>query len=371
VIEFLGNLIPIFLMLCILGVLIFVHELGHFLACRFARVGVEKFSIGFGPEILKWQGKETRYAISAIPLGGFVKPQGESSEEVEKRGGKLQPGDFLAAAWWHRLLILIAGVAMNFLFAYLLFVVILVAGRPITPPVIGTVSEGMPAQVSGIQAGDEITHVNGLDVRSWQELRMEIVTGDGSPYAFTVLREDEILEVVVTPAMGEGPDRFGEMADVPQIGILPSKEPRIERYPLGDALLRAAKAEWFLIRMTYEALWLLVTRKLPAKALMGPIGIVSVAQTAAEMGMVPLLQFAALLSVSLGVINLLPIPALDGGHVFFLAIEVIRRKPLNHAIQERLTQVGFCLLLFLIVFVSYNDLMRLDIVGKIKGFFLS
>src|SRR3989338_6249032 len=336
-IEFIIHIIPTVL---ILGVLIFIHELGHFLACRFAGVGVEKFSIGFGPELLTWKGKETRYAISLIPLGGFVKPKGETDEEIKERGTS-DPHDFLVASKWNRFLILIACVAMNFIFAYVLFVSVMVVGRPVLSPKIGGFIEGYPAQTSGFQVGDQVTHLNGTQVTNWQDLTLQILQGQGEPLHFSVLRNGVSQTIQVVPQVEEGHDIFGKSRRVPRIGIKPTEEFTIERYGLGEALIKSAQFELRLTALTYEALWHLVTGRLSLRSISGPIGIVSMAGSAAKMGVVALLQFTAILSVSLAVINLLPIPALDGGHLFFLILEVIRRKQVSLALQERVTQIGF------------------------------
>lgn len=363
--EFLVHLIPT---AAILGVLIFVHELGHFLACRYAGVGVEKFSIGFGPELLGWKRHETRYSISLIPFGGYVKPKGESLEEVEARGGILDPTDFLAATPQRRFVILIAGVTMNFTLAYVLFVAMMCFGRPVLAPQIGGFVSGLPAETSALRIGDEVTSVNHKPVSSWQDLTMKILTSGGAPLNFTVKRGDENLEIQVIPQFEEGRDLFGQLTRVPRIGITWAENYIVEKYPLRVAVVKAAQLEWQLSTLTLQALGRLVTGELSPKTLIGPIGIVSIAGRAAQMGFAAVLEFTALLSVSLGVINALPIPALDGGHLFFLAIEVIRKKPLSTRTQERVTQVGFCFLMLLMAVVVFNDLVRIGVIDKIKTF---
>lgn len=353
-----------------LGVLIFIHELGHFLACRLVGVGVEKFSIGFGPELFNWQGKETRYVISLIPFGGFVKPMGETSEEVEKRGAS-DTRDYLSASQWNRFLILVAGVAMNFLFAYFLFVSVMLAGRPVISAVVGGFLEGYPAEASGLKAGDRVTAVNGTKIQNWQEMSLAILNTQGEPLEFSVLRDGKLEQVRVTPQLEEGKDIFGQARRVPRIGIKPSEEFAIERYGLKEALVKGAEYEWKLTLLTCEALFRLVTGQLSLKTISGPIGIISMAGSAAQMGWVTLLQFTAVLSVSLAVINLLPIPALDGGHLFFLLVEVIRRKAVSISVQERLTQFGFYFLMVLMVLVVYNDLINIGAIDQLKSFFFS
>lgn len=366
-IEFLLHLIPAAI---ILGLLIFVHELGHFLACRLAGVGVEKFSIGFGPELLAWQGKTTRYSLALIPFGGFVKPQGETSQEVEERGAP-DPRDFLSASRWSRFFILIAGVAMNFLFAYLLFVAVMLMGRPVLSTVIGGFVKGYPAETSGLQVGDRVTHLNGAPVANWQEMTMRILRRDETALTFTVIRGGQSRTVRVVPKLEEGRDIFGQLRRVPRIGIKPAEHFVVEQYGLREALMKGAQLECELTFLTYEALWRLATGALSLRTISGPIGIISLAGHAARLGMVALLQFTAMLSVSLAVINLLPIPALDGGHLVFLAIDAIRRKQLSVSFQERVTQIGFYFLMTLMVLVVYNDLVNMGALEKLKLFFFS
>src|SRR3989338_8532113 len=363
-INFLSQLIPTAITL---GVLIFIHELGHFLACRLAKVGVEKFSIGFGPELLNWQGKETRYSLSLIPFGGFVKPMGETFEEIEKRGGTANPNDYLAASLWNRFLILIAGVGMNFLFAYFLFVCVMLAGRPVLSTTIGGFVEGFPAEKSDLRVGDQVIRLNGTAVSNWQEMTMRILENEGADLEFSVIRNGQSVIVHVMPQLSEGKDIFGQLRRLPRIGIKPSEEFIKERYKLREALIKGAQFECQLTALTYEALWRLVIGQLSFKMISGPIGIVSMAGSAAQMGFVALLQFTAVLSVSLAVINLLPIPALDGGHLFFLLIEAIRRKRVSLAFQERVTQIGFYVLMTLMVLVVYNDLINIGAIEKLKS----
>ena len=362
-INLLSQLIPTMITL---GVLIFIHELGHFLACRFAGVGVEKFSIGFGPELVSWQGKETRYSISVIPFGGFVKPCGETHEEIQKRGSP-DTRDFLSASRWNRFVILFAGVAMNFLFAYILFATVLFVGRPVLSATIGGFVDGLPARASGLQIGDKVVRLNDAPIANWQDLTIAILTSKGAILNFTVARGAETVQVQVTPKFGAGRDIFGKETHVPQVGIRPGEQFMTEKYGLGQALVKGAEIELELTTLTYQALWRLVTGQLSLRTISGPIGIISMAGNAAKLGVVALLQFTAILSVSLAVINLLPIPALDGGHLLFLVIESIRRKHISLAFQERVTQIGFYFLMALMVLVVFNDLVNIGAIEKLKS----
>lgn len=368
--NFLFSLIPTIL---VLGVLIMIHELGHFIACRLTGVGVEKFSIGFGPEIFHWQGKKTRYAISLFPLGGYVKPSGESVSEVDSEGPK--PGDYLAAPLFARIFIVCAGVLMNYILAFVIFSFMFSMGRPVPGTTIGDFVDGYPAAQSGLQKGDRITSIGGMEVSTWQEMTEALQAVDGGPIILTVERRaaDQAavpLPITVTPLSEEVPNVFGEKTTVRRLGIVPHPEAtEFEQFGAVEAVKRGFQTTVELTVMTHKAIFYLIMGKLSMNSISGPVGIISMAGSAAQLGLPYLLQLTATLSISLAVINLLPIPALDGGHLLFLLIEGIRRKRVSLQVQERVTQIGFTLLLALMVFLIYNDLVNIDAVGKVKRMF--
>ncbi len=361
--NFLFDLIPT---LIVLGLLILIHEFGHFLACRLSKVRVEKFSIGFGPEIFHIQGKETRYAISLFPLGGFVKPAGESISEIE--GEIPQPGDYLAASVWKRIFIVVAGVLMNYLLSFVLFVTIFLMGRPMPLAQVGGFVEGYPAESSGLAKGDRVLSLNGMPVHSWEDM-IEALSQVLSPEAELGIERENKLTVVRVPIKVESvKDVFGKTHQIPRIGILPDRTAfEIERLSFFPAVKEAAITEVHLAAMTYKALFYLAAGRLSLKTISGPIGIMTMTGAAAKMGIVYLLHLMAVLGISLAVINLMPIPALDGGHLVFLLIEAVQRRRVSLEFQERATQVGFGLLMLLMVFVIYNDLVNLNILSKIKS----
>ena len=364
--SFLMSIIPA---LIVLGILIIIHEFGHFLACRMSGVVVEKFSIGFGPEIFSWQGKTTRYAISLLPLGGFVKPAGESVSEVGSEGPR--PGDYLAAPLLSRIFIVVAGVLMNYILAFVLFTAIFMMGRPIPGTVIGSFVDGYPAKESGLLKGDQILNMGGTEVKNWQELTEALDTLPDGEIQVRVRRGEEIVPLSLTPKSEDVKDIFGKSVKVRRLGIMPDpKASEFERYGLVDSLKAAWETEVFLTTMTHKAIFYLLMGKLSAKTISGPIGIITMTGAAANLGLPYVLQLTATLSVSLAVINLFPIPALDGGHLLFLLIEGITRRKVSLKVQERATQVGFALLLMLMVFVIYNDMVNMDIIGKIRGVFV-
>lgn len=353
--------------LIILGFLIFVHELGHFLACRWSGVSVEKFSIGFGPEILKWKGGETEYVISIIPLGGFVKPKGESFSELEK--GLLHPGDFLAAPKWRRLLILVAGVAMNYLFAFLLLIPVFQIGSPVLKAKIGGFVEGYPAQVSGLRVGDQVLSVNGQPVVNWQDMTLAIFDNNNPSLLLSVKRGDQVMDVVIAPKQDSAQDVFGDKKQVSRIGVTPAQEYDTLSFPFITSVQKAFETTVFTAGLTHKALWRLVTGRMSVRTLSGPIGIMAMAGDASKMGIIPLLQLTAMISISLAVINLMPIPALDGGHILFLLIGWVRGREVSHKTQERVTQMGFVALMALMIFVIYNDLINVGAFEKVKALF--
>ncbi|HCM41821.1 MAG TPA: M50 family metallopeptidase [Candidatus Omnitrophota bacterium] len=358
--------------LVLFGVLIAIHELGHFLACRLTKVKVDKFSIGFGPEILKWKGKETTYTLSLLPLGGFVKPAGEQISEVE--GGQPQPGDYLAAPVSARIFIVCAGVIMNYLLALALLIIFFAAPHSVPANVIGEIQKDSPAAAAGLLKGDRILSVDGKPVKVFSEIK-EAIVASSADLKLSIERKDEsgflsASEVVVQPQTVERHDIFGKKTTDRVIGFLPDGSVAVrEQYGLGEAITKAAVFEWNYVVLTHKAIFYLVTGQMSPKNLAGPVGIVKMSGEAAKQGWTQLIFLAAILSIGLGVFNLLPFPALDGGHLVFLLVEAITKKPASLKIQERAATVGFILLMGLMVVVFYNDLVNLSIFEKIKNLF--
>lgn len=350
--------------LIVLGILIFIHELGHFLACRMTGVRVDKFSIGFGPEILKFQGRETRYAISLIPLGGFVKPSGETMEETG--AGGLKPHDFMAQGTGVRFFIAFAGILMNFLLAYVLFAGVFMIGKPVLKSMIGGFVEGYPAQGSGLAEKDEVLAVNGAGVRNWKELTDRINALGGGKVVLAVNRGGERRDVEIQPKVEEVRDVFGKTHRLARIGILPPDEFTVEKYPPVQACAEAGRTLYTFSVTTFKAIGYLATGRLSLKAVSGPIGIFSITNKTAQLGLIHILQLTAFLSASLAVFNLIPFPPLDGGMLFFIALEAIRRKQVSPKFQDAVTRAGFVILIALMVVVMVNDIANLEVVGKLK-----
>jgi regulator of sigma E protease len=364
VLAFLTNFLPT---VFILGVLIFVHELGHFLACLASGVRVQKFSIGFGPEVIRRQIGQTIYAISLSPLGGFVKPAGETFSEIE--GAAPARGDFLAASRLQRLFILIAGVFMNYVTAFVLLAFVFWHGHPVLKATVGGFVEGYPAGTSGLQVGDEVMALNGQAVGNWQEMTMLIFTNREPAIHLDVKRGADMLTIAVEPKQEESQSPDGAKRPIGRIGILPANQYVTERFMFPEAVHRAAVTTVNLTLLTYQAIGRLVMGQLSMRTLSGPIGIMVMTGNAAQMGLAAVLQLTALISISLAVVNLLPIPALDGGHVLFLLLGLLRGREVSQKIQERVTQVGFAFLMVLMVFVVYNDLVNIGLFVKVRELF--
>jgi regulator of sigma E protease len=368
-----NSLISILPALIVFGVLIIVHEFGHFIACRFSKVRVEKFSIGFGPELIHWQSGETRFSISLFPLGGFVSPAGEEASKVGPEGPK--PGDFLAASVLSRIFIVISGVIMNYVLAFVVFLAVFMVGRPVPGTVVGGFVKGYPAEASLLKVNDKIVKVDDKAVLNWQDVLVRLDKAPGDMITLSVERphagaQPEFLTIPIRPKVEEARDLFGKTVRMKRVGITPDPAAfTSERYALLPALAKAWELEAFYAVQTHRALFYLITGQISPKNLMGPLGIIQLSGQAAKAGVTTLLQLLAILSVSLAVINFLPLPALDGGHLVFLLIELLTRRRISPVWQERITTGGFFLLMALMVFVLYNDVVNLSILEKLKHFF--
>ncbi len=352
-----------------LGILIFVHELGHFLAARIGGVGVLKFSLGFGPKIFGKKIGETEYVVSWIPLGGFVKLLGESgtedlAPEDEKRSFFKQPT-------WKRLLIVLAGPVFNFLLAIVIFFIVYMYGLPNLVPVVGEMARDSAAQASGIVAGDQIVSLNDQKIRYWDEIRPVIAKSGGAPVKIVVLRGEEEKAFSVTPKLSKTKTIFGEEEESYLIGIAPAGKTVIERKNPFSAMLSAFEKTWEISKLTVISVVKMIEGVISPRTLGGPIFIAQVAGNQVREGIIPFILFMAVLSINLGVINLFPIPVLDGGHIFFYLIEMVTRREIPMKVREISQQIGFVVLLMLMLFVIMIDIERLNIkpVNDVLKFF--
>ena len=427
--------------LFVLGVLIFVHELGHFLAARRVGVRVLTFSLGFGPKILKFTRGDTEYCISAIPLGGYVKMAGESPDDP--RSGA--PDEFMSKSKWERFQILIMGPVMNIVLAVVVLAIVLAQGaeRPVyedQPPVIGGVEMNSAAEKGGIMAGDRIITVAGDAVPTWNDLRMAISTKADRPVAVTLDRGGSVVSLEVRPS-AEGRYEMGDL------GVLPDTSPIAQKIEPNDAAARggmkagdviyavngtrvitpedlkeaiaahpgeAIEVEvrrdgapqtlsitpdkrptggWIGITigeasrsfkpgpfeavkmsveqnaaasvMIFKILGGLFTGSTSVRQLQGPVGIAQLSGESAEAGFIHLLNLMAVISLNLGLLNLMPVPVLDGGHILIMALEGVARRDFSMAVKEKMLLAGFVVLMMLMVTVIYNDLTRITWIERL------
>jgi regulator of sigma E protease len=352
-------LVSILSVIVLLGVLIFVHELGHFLTAKFAGVGVLKFSLGFGPRILGKKVGETEYLLSLIPLGGYVKLLGESEDDVLTEAD--QARSFLVQPVWKRMMIVATGPIFNFLLAMLIFTIVQMWGLPVLLPKIGNVQEGSAALQAGLLKADTITAIDGKQISRWTDMA-ELINDSGGKVLKLTIKRAEIVQVVsIMPTLFKVKNIFGEEVNSYKIGISPSLETRIERLNPFSALIEGVKQTWVVSKLTLMSVVKMFQGVISPKTLGGPIMIAQLAGAQAKEGIIPFLLFMAMLSINLAVLNLLPIPILDGGHLFFYLIEAITGKEISLKWRERAQQVGFAILIILMLFVLVMDVERLNI----------
>ncbi|MEK6683502.1 MAG: RIP metalloprotease RseP [Nitrospirota bacterium] len=365
-----GFIFSLFSFLIVLSVLIFFHELGHFLAARRLGVKVLKFSLGFGPRVIGRTVGDTEYLISALPLGGYVKLFGEEPAEGEAAQA-LSPEDrarsFSHASVWKRIVIVAAGPVFNMLLAYLIFTGALSIGVPMyvpdfdsLMPVVETVGEDSPAKAAGIKPGDRIVSIGDQKISTWVQMTDIVRRNAGKALTVVVERDHQTVPLTLTPALKTVEGEDGKTIEVGQIGI--GKSPRgvkIEAANPFEAIYKGGQATYQWTYLTVEGLVRLVQGKLSMDNIGGPILIGQMSGQAASQGFGGLAFLIAILSITLGVMNILPIPVLDGGHLLFFAIEAVIGRPLSIRKREIAQQVGLALLLLLMVLAFYNDIIRL------------
>lgn len=361
--------------LLVLTVLVFVHELGHYLIARRNGVRIEVFSIGFGPELFGWFDRAgTRWKFSAIPLGGYVRMFGDSDPSSSMgiaRLGELTAAEQQVSFHHKRLLqraaIVGGGPLANFVFAILVLALLFATyGQPFTPADVGQVQAGSAADKGGVQVGDTIVSIDGGVIERFEDVQQIVRLNPGEPMTITVRRDGKLVTLHVTPARTEMTDRFGNHHVIGLLGIGRSGVEYIKRNP-ASAIGQAFGETWNLSVSTLQAMWQIIIGTRASDELGGPLRIAQMSGEVAEGGVVPLLWFMAVLSINLGLINLFPVPVLDGGHLLFYAAEAIRGKPLGQRAQEYGFRIGLALVLTLMVFATWNDLVHLRIVEFVKG----
>jgi len=340
--------------LLVLSLLIFFHELGHFLAAKLMGVHVKVFSIGFGKKIASFQWGKTEWRIAMIPLGGYVQMKGQ--EDLDPSARSQDDDSYNVKRPWQRIFILLAGPFANFLLAFVLFWFIALGGPQVLSPVIGQVVKDSPAQLAGLQTDDIITQINGIPIETWDEMAENISQSEGS-IDFLIERSGYLQHFTITPQMREARNDFNETVQRRMIGIGAagvSKELEVK-----NSLTYAWDKTLWASGLIFGGVQRLVSGAVPAKELGGVISIVKITADASDQGWMPVLFFAALISVNLGVLNLLPIPALDGGHIVFNLYEMLFRRAPTEAMLIRLTIGGWAILIGLMFLGIYNDVTRL------------
>jgi regulator of sigma E protease len=428
----------------VLGVLIFVHELGHFLAAKRVGIRVLKFQLGFNPTIVSVRRGDTEYGIGALPLGGYVKMAGESAEE-ERTG---HADEFLSKSKWQRFQVLVMGPVMNILLAFALSAVVLFQGADVPiyedqAPLVGTVIHGSAAEKADVRPGDVIVSVAGHHVDTWEQFLMAIGSRPGRETPIEVERHGRLLSKTVTPTSQPNPSHFeigdmgvlpnvhphllqissGEPAekaglqsgdvviavdgepinfsvqlrdaiakhpDIPMkmtierngvrrdITVTPARSASIGRLGVGisdaiksfkpgaiEAVRLSVSRNLEASRLIFQTLWGLVTRETSAKQLMGPVAIAQLSGESAQLGWVALFSLMASLSLNLGLLNLMPIPVLDGGHIFIMALEGVARRDFSIRVKEKMLLAGFVVLMMLMATVIYNDLTRISWIERL------
>ena len=355
--------------LILITVVVFIHEYGHYYFAKKFGVGVTDFSIGFGREIFGWNDKSgTRWKICWIPLGGYVKffgdrnvfSQSEQEELINKYNTEEQKKLFILKPLYQRSIIVAAGPLANFVLAIIIFAIInMFVGKDLTPAVIAEVQEDSPAFVAGLKKSDKIISIDNKKVQSILEVSTFINLSTSERIEFVVLRNDQEISLLVKPNLVKGKDSLGNIVNKKMIGIrLSSFNNEYQRQPLGPskAIFYSIKEVWFVTSSSLNYLGKMITGSADSSQLGGPIRIAKITGQIAEYGIIPFFSIMAYISISLGLINLFPIPMLDGGHLMFYFFEKIFGRPLSQKTQEGFFRIGLFLLFTLMFYVTFNDL---------------
>lgn len=349
----------------ILSILILIHELGHFLVAKCQGIRVEKFSLGFGPKLLSKKFGATEYMLCLVPFGGFIKMAGDSKEEY-----KGAPDEFLSRAPGRRAQVIFAGPFFNYLLAFFCLWMVFYLGYPKFSSTIGELMPGMPAANVGLKAGDTVTAVDGEPVQFWEDMTRRIHAKKGQDVQLKVKREGKEFDVLLTPQAKEVETIWGKKVEVGLIGVKPSDEIIKVRYGLWKALVKGTQTLWDMTVMTIRALFYIIIGTMSFKdSVTGPLGIFFITTNAAKIGFSSILHVIGILSMSLAIFNLLPLPILDGGHIFFAGLERLRGRPLASKTEEIISNIGMGFLIVLAIFIFCNDLIRYGYWDKFLAIF--
>ncbi|TCR85423.1 RIP metalloprotease RseP [Rhizobium sp. BK376] len=365
---FTGYIVPFVL---VLSLLVFVHEMGHYLIGRLSGIRVVAFSIGFGPELLGFSDRHgTRWKLSAIPLGGYVRFFGDEDasskpdmDMVEAMTEAERAQSFAGAKLWKRAATVAAGPIANFILAIAIFAVLFaIYGRPVADPVVAEVKADSAAAQAGIQPGDLLVAIDGSKVETFDDVRRYVSIRPGHHIVVTVERNGEKRDFPMVPQATDMTDQFGNKMEVGIIGIVTNQEVghfRTQTFTPLQAISEGVRQTGHIISGTFEYIGNLLGGYMKADQLGGPIRVAQAAGQMATLGIAAVLQLAAVLSVSIGLLNLMPVPVLDGGHLMFYAIEAVRGKPLGAGAQDIAFRIGLAMVLSLMVFATWNDISAL------------
>ncbi|HAU28487.1 MAG TPA: RIP metalloprotease RseP [Rhodospirillaceae bacterium] len=359
----------------VLSVLVFVHEFGHYFVARRFGVRIEVFSIGFGRELFGWNDRAgTRWKFSMIPLGGYVRMFGDADESsrpdvkaLDRLSAKDKAETFQFKPLWQRFSIVAAGPVTNFLFAMVVLAALFMSiGRPFTPPHVGAVQEGSAAAEAHILPGDVVRTIGNTSIRRFEQIQQIVAINIGTPIVMSLDRDGKIFDINITPKVVEFEDNFGNLHAKGLLGISSSQAMAVEKMGPVTAVGAAVQEVFSISGDILVTLGQLVVGSRSRSEIGGPLQIAKLSGDFARNGAVSLIWFMALLSVNLGLLNFFPIPLLDGGHLFFYACEAILRRPLSEKAQEIGFRIGFGLVMMLLVFATWNDLVSLRVVEFIK-----
>lgn len=366
--SFAGYALPF---LFVLTVVVFFHELGHFLVARWCGVRVQAFSVGFGPELFGRNDRHgTRWKLSAIPLGGYVKFAGDENEAsvpdqeaLARMSEEERAGAFQTKSVSRRAAIVAAGPIANFILAIVIFALLFgLFGRPEISPRVDAIQPDSAAQAAGLMEGDMVLAIDGQRIETFSDMQRIVSVSADLPLAMLVDRGGQQLTIEVTPQRREITDRFGNVQSVGLLGVSRSASEEdvvVRRFGPVEAVVEGSRETWFVVTRTAGYLAGIVTGRESADQLGGPIRVAQISGQVATLGFGALLNLTAVLSISIGLLNLLPIPMLDGGHLMFYAAEALRGKPLSERAQEYGFRIGIAIVLFLMVFATWNDVLHL------------